>query len=159
MEQILEILENNARASVEDIAKMTSKPIAEVKKKIKTLESKGVIAKYKAIINEQVIQGQAKVRALIEVKVSPQKGVGFDSVAEKLYKHPEVKSCYLLSGGNDLHLVVEGKDIHDIAAFVSEKLASLDHVQGTSTQFLLKKYKEDGVVLKKCTGKRLAITY
>ncbi|MCK5492153.1 MAG: Lrp/AsnC ligand binding domain-containing protein, partial [Candidatus Omnitrophica bacterium] len=100
------------------------------------------------------------VSALIEVKITPQKDVGFDSVAERIYRFPEVKSCYLLSGTYDLLLFVEGKDIQTVASFVSEKLAPLNLVKGTATHFMLKKYKEDGVVLvNESRNKRLPITY
>lgn len=158
MDQIVEILEQNGRASVKDIASMTGRTQKEIDAEIKSLEKKGVIVKYKAVINPDLIEDK-KVRAIIEVKVSPQKNVGFDAVASHIYKYPEVKDCYLLSGGHDLHIVVEGDDLHAIANFVSQKLAPLDHVQSTATHFLLKKYKEDGVVLKKNNGKRINISY
>jgi len=158
MDQILEILENNARASAGDIARMTGLSVKEVEKQIRKLEDKGVIVKYKAVIDKELVEHDNKVRALIEVRVSPQKNVGFDAVAARIYKFPEVRDCYLLSGSYDLHLVVEGEDLHSVARFVSEKLAPLEHVQGTTTNFLLKKYKDDGVILKKPNSKRLAIT-
>ncbi|MDD5081602.1 MAG: Lrp/AsnC family transcriptional regulator [Candidatus Omnitrophica bacterium] len=159
MDEILEILENNARVTLEDIQKLTGQGEKEIVKKIKQYEKNGVIVKYKTIINKQKIKEDKNVRALIEVKVSPQKDVGFDLVAERIYQFPEVKSCYLLSGTYDLLLIVEGEDIQTVASFVSEKLAPLNSVNQTATHFLLKKYKEDGVVLfgtKKNT--RLAIT-
>ena len=160
MNDILEILESNARATLDEIRKLTGKSKKEIDKSIKNYEKKGVIVKYKAIINRQKIKGERAVRALIEVKVAPQKDVGFDLVAERIYRFPEVKSCYLLSGTYDLLLVVEGEDINTVASFVSEKLAPLSQVRGTATHFMLKKYKEDGVVLvKKDKNKRLAITY
>jgi DNA-binding Lrp family transcriptional regulator len=99
------------------------------------------------------------VRALIEVKTMPQKNVGFDRVAERIYLFPEVKSCYLLSGGYDLLIVVEGADIQSIGNFVARKLAPMENVQGTVTHFLLKKYKEDGdLLVEKRRDKRLAVT-
>jgi len=160
MNDILEILESNARATLDEIRKLTGKSKKEIDKSIKNYEKKGVIVKYKAIINRQKIKGERAVRALIEVKVAPQKDVGFDLVAERIYRFPEVKSCYLLSGTYDLLLVVEGEDINTVASFVSEKLAPLSQVRGTATHFMLKKYKEDGVVLvKKDKSTRLAITY
>ncbi|MBU1113208.1 MAG: Lrp/AsnC family transcriptional regulator [Candidatus Omnitrophica bacterium] len=160
MEEILEILENNARVSLEDLEKLTGKSQKEISRAIKDYEKKGVIVKYKTVVNRQKIKGQRGVRALIEVKVAPQKDVGFDLVAERIYRFPEVKSCYLLSGTYDLLLVVEGDDINTVASFVSEKLAPLSQVRGTATHFMLKKYKEDGVILTKLEkSQRLAITY
>jgi DNA-binding Lrp family transcriptional regulator len=160
MEQILELLEQNARVPIEDLAKLTGKSKKEIEKAIKGYEKKGVIVKYKAVINKAKVKNNKNVIALIEVQVTPQKDAGFDAVAERIYKFPEVKSCYLLSGTYDLLLIVEGKDIHTVANFVSEKLAPLSTVKGTVSHFMLKKYKEDGVVLvKQEKGKRLAITY
>jgi DNA-binding Lrp family transcriptional regulator len=160
MDQILDILEKNARTSISDLAKLTGKTKKEVERYIKKMERKGVIVKYKAILNKRQVQKDKGVQALIEVSLSPQKNVGFDYVAERIYRFPEVKSCYLLSGSYDLLVVVEGEDIHTVADFVASKLASLEHIQGTTTHFLLKRYKEDGVVFKKDKSvKRLAITY
>lgn len=160
MEQILELLEQNARVPIEDLAKLTGKSKKEVEKAIKNYEKKGIIVKYKAVLNKAKVRNGQGVVALIEVQVTPQKDAGFDAVAERIYKFPEVKSCYLLSGTYDLLLIVEGKDIHTVANFVSEKLAPLSMVKGTVSHFMLKKYKEDGVVLvKQEKGKRLAITY
>lgn len=160
MDEILEILEKDARLTPEEIAKMVGKSAQAVKKTIKKYEKDGVILKYKTIINKELaVSDKKEVRALIEVKVAPQKNVGFEHVAERIYLFPEVVNCYLLSGGYDLLLVVGGKDIHTIANFVAEKLAPMEHVRGTVTHFLLKKYKEDGDILKmKGQDKRLAIT-
>lgn len=160
MEEILEILENNARISFEDLAKLTGKKEEEIKKAVSKLEKKGVIVKYKTVINKDLLPGERSVVALIEVKVTPQKDVGFDAIAERIYKFAEVKSCYLLSGTYDLLLIVEGRDIHTVADFVAEKLSPLEAVKGTVTHFMLKKYKEDGVILKRKKDiKRLTITY
>lgn len=160
MNDILEILENNARIPLEDLRKLTGKSRKEIESAIKKYEKKGVIVKYKTIINKQKIQGESGVIALIEVKIVPQKDVGFDSVAQRIYRFPEVKSCYLLSGTYDLLLEVCGKDINTVASFVAEKLAPLSLVRGTATHFMLKKYKEDGVILiKDKNNKRLPITY
>jgi len=160
MNEILEILEKDARLTAEEIAKMIKKPVAAVKKQIKDLEKKGIIIKYKTVLNRQVLKRDDAVEALIEVKVLPQKNVGFDKIAERIYLFPEVKSCYLVSGTYDLLLVVEGKSIHTVANFVAEKLAPLSEVQGTTTHFRLKTYKDDGVVLtKRPKDKRLAVTF
>lgn len=160
MDEILEVLEKDARLTAEEIGKMVGKSPKAVKAAIKKYEKTGVILRYKTVINKESVRNDKKnVRALIEVKVTPQKNVGFDHIAERVYQFPEVSSCYLLSGGYDLLLVVEGKDIHTIAAFVAEKLAPMENVRGTVTHFLLKKYKEDGDILKGRAGdKRLAIT-
>jgi len=160
MDEILEILEENARISLEDLAKLVKKDKKEVEKIIKKYERKGVIVKYKTVINKEKLKEEQSVVAIIEVKVAPQKDVGFDNIAQRIYRFPEVKSCYLLSGTYDLLLIVEGKDMHAVASFVAEKLAPLSNVKGTVTHFMLKKYKEDGVVLvKEEKNKRLAITY
>lgn len=160
MEDMLEILESNARVSLEDLAKLTGKKKKDIEKEIKAYEKKGIIVKYKTVINKEKLKNGNSVVALIEVRVSPQKDVGFDHVAQRIYKFPEVTSCYLLSGTYDLLLLVEGKDIHTVASFVSEKLAPLSSVKGAVTHFMLKKYKEDGVILAgKEKDSRLAITY
>lgn len=161
MDEILEILEKDARASVQEIAKMTGKSTKSVAEAIKKYEKQGVILKYKAIINKEPLKDSRKtVRALIEVSVTPQKNLGFDFLAERIYKFPEVKSCYLVSGTFDLLLVIEGRDIQTVASFVAEKLAPMEHVRATVTHFLLKKYKEDGDILKgKSENRRIAISY
>jgi len=161
MDEILEILQKDARITPQEIAKMTKGKLSDVKKKIRRYEKEGLILGYKAIINKEVVEVKgSEVRALIEVKVAPQKDLGFDKVAERIYSFPEVVSCYLLSGGYDLLLVVEGKDLKTVARFVAEKLSPMEHVRGTVTHFLLKKYKEDGINLKsKDEDKRLAISY
>ena len=161
MDEILEILEKDARTTPEEIAKMLKKNTAAIKGVIKKYEKEGVILKYKAVLNKDLIKDEdSPVRALIEVNIAPQKDVGFDKIAERIYSFPEVTSCYLISGTYDLLLVVEGKNIHTVASFVSEKLACLENIKGTATHFLLKKYKEDGVILKhKEENKRITISY
>ncbi len=161
MDEILEILEKDARTSLEDIAKMTGKSPASIKSAIKKYEKQGVILKYKTLINKELLEDKRRhLRALIEVSVTPQKNLGFDYLAERIYQFPEVQSCYLVSGTYDLLLVVEGVDIHTVANFVAEKLAPMENVRGTVTHFLLKKYKEDGDVLKgKKENRRVAISY
>jgi len=161
MDEILEILEKDARATPEEIARMLKKKPAAVRSAIKKYEKGGVILKYKTVLNKDLIKDEdSAVRALIEVNIAPQKDVGFDKIAERIYSFPEVTSCYLISGTYDLLLVVEGKNIHTVASFVSEKLSCLENVKGTATHFLLKKYKEDGVILKhKEENKRIAISY
>ncbi len=160
MDEILEILENNARISDREIAKLTRLSEKEVNRRIKQYEKKGVIVKYKTIVDRSSLENHKSVMALIEVQVTPEKDVGFQAIAERIYRFPEVKNCYLVSGTYDILVIVEGKDIHTVASFVAEKLSPLPSVRGTATHFLLKKYKEDGVVFKKVsTNKRLNITY
>ncbi len=161
MDEILEILEKDARTTAEEIAKMLKKKPQEIKKAMAKYEKEGVILKYKAVINKDLIKDEdSSVRAIIEVNIAPQKDFGFDKIAERIYSFPEVTSCYLLSGTYDLLLVVEGRNIHTVSNFVAEKLACLEHVRGTATHFLLKKYKEDGVILKhREENKRIAISY
>jgi len=161
MDEILKILEKDARRSPEEIAKMTGKKVSEVEKAIRRYEKEGIILGYKTIINKELIRDEdEEVCALIEVNVTPQKDVGFDHIAERIYQFQEVVSCYLVSGTYDLLLIVEGKSIHTISKFVAEKLAPLENVRGTVTHFLLKKYKEDGIILKhKEENKRIVISY
>lgn len=145
-EQILEILHDNGKTSPEDIAKQLNIPVDKVKKSIAKFEKDQIILGYRTKINWQRIR-QHDVKALIEVKVSPERNVGFDAVAESIYLFPEVSSVTLLSGGYDLLVQVEGENLRDVALFVSEKLATIKGVQSTVSHFLLKKYKEDGVIL------------
>jgi DNA-binding Lrp family transcriptional regulator len=161
MDEILEILQNDARTSPDEIARMLKKKPQNIKQAIKKYEKEGVILKYKAVINKELIKdADSEVRALIEVNIMPQKDVGFDKIAERIYSFPEVASCYLVSGTYDLLLIVEGRDLHTVSNFVAEKLAPMENVRGTVTHFLLKKYKEDGVILKhKEENKRIAISY
>jgi DNA-binding Lrp family transcriptional regulator len=161
MDDILEILSNDARVNAEEIAKLTGKTVDAVKKAIKKYEKDGVILKYKTVLNHDLARdSNSFVRALIEVSVVPQKDVGFDHVARGIYSFPEVISCYLVSGTYDLLLMVEGENIQTVSSFIASKLSPMEHVRSTSTHFLLQKYKEDGQVLKKeVQGKRLNISY
>lgn len=145
MEEILEILERNSRASIEEIALMLDKSVDEVKATIKKLEEENVIVGYNTLINWDK-SSKENVTALIEVKVTPQRGQGFDKVAERIYRYPQVKACYLMSGGFDLTVIIEGKSMKEVALFVAEKLAPLESVLSTATHFVLKKYKDEGVV-------------
>lgn len=158
MKEILEALENDARLTPEKISTMTGIPIQDVKSEIKKAEEDKKIIKYKAIINWAKC-GEEEVLALVEVKVVPQRDVGFDSIAERIYRFPQARSVYLASGTYDLAILVSGETMQEIALFVSEKLAPLDAVQGTVTHFILKKYKEDGEIFEGGEGtKRLPIT-
>ncbi|MCD4779862.1 MAG: Lrp/AsnC family transcriptional regulator [Candidatus Omnitrophica bacterium] len=161
MDEILEILSNDARVTPEEISKMTGCSVESIKKAIKKYEKNGVIVKYKTVINPDLVaEKPARVRALIEVSITPQKDVGFDYIAERIYSFPEVTSCSLVSGTYDLLLIVEGDDLHTVSNFIASKLSPMAQVRSTVTHFLLKKYKEDGLVLKKKkNGKRLNISY
>ena len=159
MKEIFEILEQNARATPEQISTMVNRPVKEVEQTIKQAEKDGTIVKYKTIINWPKL-GKEDVWALIEVRVAPQRGVGFDAIAERIYQFPEVYSAYLVSGTYDLAILVRGKNMQEISSFVAEKLAPLEQVQSTVTHFLLKRYKENGETfhLPKETNRRLPIT-
>ncbi|MDD5730407.1 MAG: Lrp/AsnC family transcriptional regulator [Candidatus Omnitrophica bacterium] len=161
MDEILEILEKDARVSPEEIGKMLKKKPGEIKKAVTKYEKEGVILGYKAVINKELVRdANSEVRALIEVNIVPQKDVGFDKIAERIYSFPEVASCYLISGTYDLLVVIEGKDLHTVSRFVAEKLSCMENVRGTVTHFLLRKYKENGVILKhKEENKRITISY
>ena len=160
MDEILELLVKDARRSPEEIAKLVGKSVAEVKKKIAEYEKDGTILQYKTVINDCHRESSSSVLALIEVSITPQKDVGFDHIAERIYNFPEVKTCYLVSGDYDLLVIVEGKSIHTVADFVASKLSPMENVRQTSTHFLLKKYKEDGQIFKKNSKeKRLNISY
>ncbi|KEI12411.1 AsnC family transcriptional regulator [Clostridium novyi B str. ATCC 27606] len=151
MEEILEILEKNSKYNEEEIASMTGKSTEEVKKAIKKYEEDNVIVGYPALINWEKTSKDSVV-ALIQVKVTPQRGEGFDKVAERIYRFSEVKSCYLMSsGGFDLNVIVEGKTMKEVALFVAEKLATQEAVLSTSTHFILKKYKDKGTIFEKRT--------
>jgi DNA-binding Lrp family transcriptional regulator len=161
MDEILEILSKDARLTPEEIAKMTGQPVAAVRKKIKQYEKDGTILGYKTVVNQDLLRdSNSFVRALIEVSISPEKNVGFDSVAERIYQFPEVTSCYLVSGAYDLLVVVEGENLQTVSNFIASKLSPMEGVRSTSTHFLLQKYKEDGQILKKSNQKRrLNISY
>ena len=146
-EEILDLLRENARLSVEDISAMTKKSADEVKAIIKGLEDEGIILKYAAIVNpEKDINTKDKVRAEIEIQCRPEREHGFDALAERIYRFPQVKSLYLMSGGYDLKVVIEGDDLREVALFVAQKLSTLEGVRSTKTHFLLKTYKENDVL-------------
>ncbi|OPJ60508.1 Lrp/AsnC family transcriptional regulator [Clostridium oryzae] len=147
MEEILEILEKNSRYTHEEIAAMTGKTVEEVNKAIEEYEKENIIVGYSTLINWENTSKES-VTALIEVRVTPQRGEGFDKVAERIYKFPEVKACYLMSGGFDLTVIVEGETMKKVALFVAEKLAVQEYVLSTATHFVLKKYKDKGTIFK-----------
>jgi DNA-binding Lrp family transcriptional regulator len=145
MEEILEILEKNNKLSDEQIAVMLNKSTEEVRAAIKKYEEDNVILGYNTLINWEKTNKES-VTALIEVKVTPQRGEGFDKVAERIYRYPQVKACYLMSGGFDLTVIIEGKTMKEVALFVAEKLAPIENVLSTATHFVLKKFKDKGTI-------------
>ena len=148
---ILALLEQNAKLTAEDIAVYLGVPKDEVCNEIKKLEDEQIICGYGAFINWDRT-GSEFLTALIEVKVTPSRGQGFNRIAERIYQFDEVKAVYLMSGGYDLTVIIEGKSIKDIALFVSDKLAPLESVLSTATHFVLKKYKDHGVILNDRSG-------
>ena len=150
---ILKILEEDCRYTPAKIALMLEKTEKEVSEAIAHMEESGIIVKYTAIVNGERLSDET-VQALIEVKVTPQKTNGFDAIAEEIYRFEEVKSCYLMSGGFDLAVFIEGKSLREVARFVTERLSTLDEVLSTATHFILKKYKNEGVILDREKEKR-----
>lgn len=143
--QILCLLENDARLTPEQLSVMLDISLDEVNSYIAELESNGTILGYKAIVDWEKTSRES-VTALIDVKLTPQRGKGYDRVAEKIYNYPEVKSVYLMSGAYDLSVLIEGKTMKEVAFFVSQKLAPIDEVISTATHFVLHKYKDTGVL-------------
>lgn len=143
--EIVEIITHDSRTTAESIAAMISSTTDEVKAELERLERAGIIKQYSAIVDWEKI-GVEKVVAFVDVKVTPARDVGFDSVAMRVARHPEVKSSWLVSGGHDLRLIVESRHLKDLANFVAEKIATIDGVTGTNTTFLLRTYKEEHVL-------------
>ncbi|MBE5924312.1 MAG: Lrp/AsnC family transcriptional regulator [Lachnospiraceae bacterium] len=141
--EILRMIRNNAKLTVKDIAVMLGNDEEEVSKLIKEMEEEQIICGYNTVINWDKTDDE-RVTALIEVKVQPQRGEGFDRIAERIYNYEEVTSLYLMSGGFDMTVFIEGKTMKEVAQFVARKLSPMDGVLSTSTHFVLKKYKEAG---------------
>ncbi|SRR6266446_1384492 len=158
MDELLRILQANALESPDNIARMLNLPVAEVTQRIRDYEKSGVIRGYQAILNEDRLDLD-KVTAVIEVKVAPQREGGFDTIAERISRFPEVRSAYLMSGTYDLLLFVEGRTLREVAGFVSERLSPLEGVLSTSTHFMLKTYKRFGVLMHQPTSdERLTVS-
>lgn len=156
--KILNLIEHNSRLSTATIAAMLGESEELIKETLTKLEKNNVILGYSTVINWEEI-GDETVTAMIEVKVAPEREVGFNSIAERIYRFPEVRSVYLMSGTYDLAVVVEGKNMKEVARFVSHKLSTIDRVQSTVTHFILKRYKEDHFIFdKKETDKRLVVS-
>lgn len=142
---ILDLLKEDARRSAELLATMLGVDRAAIETAIAELEADKVIVKYATVVNWGKVDDD-KVTALIEVQITPERGTGFDAIAERIYLFPEVKSVYLMSGAYDLLVEIEGNTLKQVAAFVSSRLSSIDRVLSTKTHFILKKYKQDGVI-------------
>lgn len=143
--KILELLENDAKMSAEQIASSLSMDVSEVAAIIQEYEEKDIIAGYKTLIDWEKV-GDEGVTALIEIKVIPQRGFGFERIAERLSQYDEVESVYLMSGGYDIAVTVSGTSLREVACFVSEKIAPLEYVTSTATHFVLKKFKDKGIL-------------
>lgn len=145
MQKILEILENDCNTPLEQIALMTDLTPAEVAAEIDNYKKEKIILKNKTVINWEKTNKEF-VTALIEVKVTPQRGEGFDKIAERIYKFPEVQSVYLMAGAFDFTVIIEGKTLKEVALFVANRLAPMESVVSTGTHFVLKKYKDEGII-------------
>lgn len=143
--KILNLMKEDARRSAEVIAAMLDADTEQVKEAIREMEEDNVIVKYATVINWGKMDGDT-VTALIEVQIAPERGRGFDAIAERIYRYPEVKSVYLMSGAYDLLVEIEGNSLGEVASFVSERLSPIESVLSTKTNFILKKYKQDGII-------------
>ncbi len=158
MDPLLKLLHDNAALKPAQLAPMLNLSEAEVAAKIKAYEADQIILGYRTILNEEKLNRDI-VRAVIEVKITPERGGGFDRLAERIAKYTEVNSCYLMSGSYDLLVIVEGNNLRDVATFVSEKLATITGVLSTATHFMLKPYKEQGVLMSyQANEERLAVS-
>lgn len=145
-EKILSVIEKNSRIDIEELAILLGEDKTALANEIADMEKEGVICGYHTLINWDKT-GNEKVTALIEVRVTPQRGMGFDSIAERIYQFSEVNAVYLMSGSYDFTVFIEGKTMREVAQFVSDKLAPMDSVLSTATHFVLKKYKDHGTIL------------
>lgn len=156
--KILTFIEKNSRFDLKELAIMLGMEEAEVLNELEALEQEGIICGYHTMIDWDKVNTEM-VTALIEVRVTPQRGEGFDNIAERIYKYPEVDSVYLMSGGYDLMVMLQGKTLKEVSGFVTNKLSTLDTVISTVTHFILRKYKDHGTILnKKYEDERMIIT-
>ncbi len=146
MDELLELLSQNSSLKASELAARLNCSEQEITEKIRQYEESGIILGYHAIMNEEEL-GKNHVRAVIEVRITPEREGGFNRLAHRISKFPEVRSCYLMSGGYDLMVIIEGQTLQQVALFVSEKLATIEGVLSTSTHFLLKAYKEQGILI------------
>ena len=145
MDQLLKVLEDNATLTPEQLAIMLDKEVGDIRKMIAAYEAEGVILGYKTIIDWDKTEREY-VTAMLEVKITPQRDRGFDRIAEKIYNYPEVQSVYLMSGSYDLCVIIEGRTMKEVAFFVAQKLAPIEFVMSTATHFVLRRYKDKGIV-------------
>jgi DNA-binding Lrp family transcriptional regulator len=158
MDSLLKLLRDNSAVTPAQLSKMLNLSEADVTTRIKAFERDQIILGYRAILNEEKLAVD-RVRAAIEVKITPERDGGFNRVAERIARYDEVRSCFLMSGGYDLLVIVEGSNLHDVAMFVAEKLATIEGVLSTATHFMLKPYKDHGVLMKaERNEERLAVT-
>ncbi|WP_141543968.1 Lrp/AsnC family transcriptional regulator [Bacillus wiedmannii] len=157
--ELLACLEKSSRLSVDTLAKLLNIEVEEVKKMVEKLEAEKIIVDYVTHIDWTKVKEHTGLTAMIDVKVTPKRGVGFDAVAKQIYRYSEVKSVYLMSGTYDLSITLEGKTMGEVAMFVSEKLATIESVVSTTTHFILKKYKHEGIIYEKNDDdKRIVVT-
>ena len=157
-EQILTFLEKNSKIDLGELAILLGSSEAVIATEVQKMEQEHIICGYHTLIDWDKTSVD-KTTALIEVRVTPQRGQGFDNIAERIYNYPEVQSVYLISGAYDLLVILEGKTLKEVASFVSDKLSTLDTVISTATHFILKKYKDDGIILaKKSKDERMLVT-
>src|SRR6201996_1190284 len=146
MDHLLELLQQNSKLSLSELSKLLGLPIPEIQQKIADYEKTGVILAYQAVVDPEKLDADA-VTAYIEVRITPERGGGFDRLAQRIARFDEVKSCWLMSGGDDLPILVEGDNLREIARFVSERLSTVEGVVSTATRFRLKTYKQNGMLL------------
>lgn len=147
-EKILGVIEKNAKIGIKELAVILGLDELTVANEVKAMEEEGIICGYHTLIDWEKTSVE-KVSALIEVRVTPQRGKGFDNIAERIYQYPEVSAVYLISGGYDLLVTLEGKSLKEVSSFVSDKLSTLETVLSTATHFILKKYKDHGTIIEK----------
>ncbi len=143
---LLRVLQKDSRLTYEDLSKMLQVTKEEVEEKVARMEEDHILVRYNSVVDWSKVEGHEGVTAMIDVKVTPKRGVGFDEVAQRIYRYKEVKSVYLMSGAYDLSVTVEGRTMNEVANFVSDKLSTIDSVLSTTTHFQLKKYKHDGTI-------------
>ena len=154
MKDIIAILENNAKATAKEIAALTGRSTKEVEELIDQAEKQKIILGYKTVINRDLLYNGEEVLAFVEVRMTPQHDEGFDGIAQRIARFPEVRSLQLMSGDYDLAVLISGNTMQQVASFVAMKLAALQEVNATTTHFLLKRYKEDGIILNQDEGTR-----
>ena len=157
-EKILNFIEKNSRVDLKELAILLGMTEIDVANELEKMEAEGIICGYHTIIDWEKVT-EERVNALIEVRVTPMRDKGFDEIAERLYKYPEVNACYLMSGGCDLLVSIEGKSLKEISMFVSQKISTLDSILSTTTHFILKKYKDHGTIMhQKYEDERIMMT-